>query len=60
MREKIKIRRIIKVYGMKEEGYLFIGKKGESVERMKKKVGNVLDNNEVKVVDEDGRMVKFG
>ncbi|XP_069678185.1 medium-chain acyl-CoA ligase ACSF2, mitochondrial-like [Periplaneta americana] len=54
------VERVCSLYGMTEIAIAIIGQDGDNLHQMTATVGRVTDHLEVKVVDEDGRIVPMG
>ncbi|XP_021929478.1 acyl-CoA synthetase family member 2, mitochondrial-like isoform X1 [Zootermopsis nevadensis] len=60
MLDTLNIKRVCALYGMTEISVVFMGKPGDSVDKMTSTVGSICDHMEAKVVDENGRVVPVG
>lgn len=60
MKETLNVRRLIPGYGMTEISLVFLSKPEDTLEQMTATVGFPQDHIEVKVVDNEGRMVPMG
>ncbi|KAJ4435732.1 hypothetical protein ANN_18349 [Periplaneta americana] len=60
MKRVLNITRLTPLYGMTETGINFFGRHEDTLEQMTSKVGYVMPQTEVKVVDKDGKMVPIG
>lgn len=60
MKEVFNVKWLIPIYGLTETGINFIGRAEDTLEQMTSTVGCLTDHTEVKVVDENGRMVPMG
>ncbi|PNF24721.1 hypothetical protein B7P43_G16646 [Cryptotermes secundus] len=48
------------MYGMTEIGFFFVGRSGDSLDKIASTVGRICDHMEAKIVDQDGQMVPMG